>query len=303
MPQETALPITICHRFWDKVSWESIIIDGKDCYMKRNVEPSEFRVNLNNHRVLSFTNSANAIRNEKLAIDYVRANTKIPVPNIVYYLDEGSRVYLATEKVEGICFDEVGDPHDKQKVIEQLDAYVEELETHRSSKIRGFGVDVCFPAYINDLEDPVGSEEFLELDSKPFVLCHGDLHPGNIIVDPKTMKIEAVIDWEYAGYYPAVIDPRRYKYSHKIVHLADGSLMPRMKHADMAKELIKRYRESYKQERVDREGVIEIVDGEPVYKSPSFAIELPDLNTVLLNSHFTTFKATILREGSTSASA
>jgi hypothetical protein len=36
--------------------------------------------------------------------------------------------------------------------------------------------------------------------SEPYVLTHGDLHLSNIIV--KDDKIEAIIDWEMAGYYP-----------------------------------------------------------------------------------------------------
>lgn len=37
-------------------------------------------------------------------------------------------------------------------------------------------------------------------DGAPYVLTHRDLHLGNILV--KDGKIEAFIDWEYAGYYP-----------------------------------------------------------------------------------------------------
>jgi aminoglycoside phosphotransferase (APT) family kinase protein len=37
-------------------------------------------------------------------------------------------------------------------------------------------------------------------DPEPFVLTHGDLTLGNIIV--KDDKITTIIDWEHAGYYP-----------------------------------------------------------------------------------------------------
>ncbi|PVH83497.1 kinase-like protein, partial [Cadophora sp. DSE1049] len=48
-------------------------------------------------------------------------------------------------------------------------------------------------------------EKFQELrerfpNQEPYVLSHGDLHAGNIMV--KDGKIEAIIDWELAGYYP-----------------------------------------------------------------------------------------------------
>lgn len=35
-----------------------------------------------------------------------------------------------------------------------------------------------------------------------FVFCHGDLSQNNILVDPKTLRIVAIIDWEYGGFFP-----------------------------------------------------------------------------------------------------
>ena len=35
-----------------------------------------------------------------------------------------------------------------------------------------------------------------------FRFCHGDLHDGNILVDPTTGKITGIIDWECAGFRP-----------------------------------------------------------------------------------------------------
>ncbi|KAH6635196.1 phosphotransferase enzyme family-domain-containing protein [Chaetomium sp. MPI-SDFR-AT-0129] len=42
--------------------------------------------------------------------------------------------------------------------------------------------------------------------SKPYVFCHNDLHQNNILVDPSTLKITAILDWEYAGFYPAWVE-------------------------------------------------------------------------------------------------
>lgn len=35
-----------------------------------------------------------------------------------------------------------------------------------------------------------------------FVFCHMDLQGSNILVDPLTLKVIAIIDWEFAGFYP-----------------------------------------------------------------------------------------------------
>ena len=37
-------------------------------------------------------------------------------------------------------------------------------------------------------------------DARDLVFCHNDLSANNVIVDPKTLKIAAIIDWEYAGF-------------------------------------------------------------------------------------------------------
>lgn len=37
---------------------------------------------------------------------------------------------------------------------------------------------------------------------KDLVFCHNDFSAHNVIVDPETLKVNAVIDWEYAGFYP-----------------------------------------------------------------------------------------------------
>jgi len=39
-----------------------------------------------------------------------------------------------------------------------------------------------------------------------YVLCHNDLSQQNIIVHPITLKILAIIDWEFAGFYPAYFE-------------------------------------------------------------------------------------------------
>jgi aminoglycoside phosphotransferase (APT) family kinase protein len=40
-------------------------------------------------------------------------------------------------------------------------------------------------------------------DHDEYVFCHNDLSQQNVIVDPDTLKSKAIIDWEYAGFYPA----------------------------------------------------------------------------------------------------
>lgn len=64
------------------------------------------------------------------------------------------------------------------------------------------------------VELPYGDDKTATVDSRlqelrnnfpengTFVLTHADLNLGNIIVDPDTAEVVAIVDWEHAGYYP-----------------------------------------------------------------------------------------------------
>jgi aminoglycoside phosphotransferase (APT) family kinase protein len=43
------------------------------------------------------------------------------------------------------------------------------------------------------------------------VFSHNDLIEANVLVDRETLKIKAIIDWEYAGFYPPEFDRPFYK--------------------------------------------------------------------------------------------
>lgn len=40
------------------------------------------------------------------------------------------------------------------------------------------------------------------LQTPEYVFQHGDIAPHNFIVDPETLEVRGLIDWEYAGYFP-----------------------------------------------------------------------------------------------------
>lgn len=48
-------------------------------------------------------------------------------------------------------------------------------------------------------------------ESDEYEFCHNDLSQYNIIVDPATLKIKAIIDWEYAGFFPPYFEAPFYK--------------------------------------------------------------------------------------------
>jgi hypothetical protein len=50
-------------------------------------------------------------------------------------------------------------------------------------------------------------------EAKDLVFCHNDLSPHNVIVDPATLKVKAILGWGYSGYYPAEFERRYYRRS------------------------------------------------------------------------------------------
>lgn len=234
------VPTTECQKeIRDGKAWHDIEVAGKQCYVKRSLWPGEFEIHPLTHKFRGPSpDIANRMRNEKLAIDFVRKNTKIPVPNILFYMDEGDRVWLCTEEVEGTPFHKITDETDRAKVVKQLDAFVEELASHRSPELKGFAATPSFHIMIERYPEDIFPMWFKHDFEHGYPLCHGDLHGGNIIVDPDTMEVKAVIDWEHCGYYPSKIDAPRYKEGKHFVTYLDGTRIPYGEYGSQAAKIL-----------------------------------------------------------------
>ncbi|KAH6653147.1 hypothetical protein BKA67DRAFT_536841 [Truncatella angustata] len=75
--------------------------------------------------------------------------------------------------------------------------------TSRNRGIHGF---VMPPSWLSpDIQPPwIGKKrwETLPLESLEYVFQHGDLAAHNLIINPQTLQVMTVIDWEYAGCFP-----------------------------------------------------------------------------------------------------
>jgi len=65
----------------------------------------------------------------------------------------------------------------------------------------GFLGDVILPCRVGLAVDRDQVLEFREVTTEEFVLCHNDLGQHNIMVDEKNLKVNAILDWEYAGFF------------------------------------------------------------------------------------------------------
>ncbi|KAJ3496778.1 hypothetical protein NLG97_g2404 [Lecanicillium saksenae] len=172
------------------------------------------------------------IRNEVNALKLISRRTTIPVPRL---LDHGThqdgRQYLVTELVQGEALDSFHDmpcskPTNESHTMDTpcttclKQAYgnaltfvnetvLPRLAAPRSNE-RSLDCFVMPPSWLcPDMDPPwVGKASWktLLLKTADYVFQHGDLAAHNILIDPSTLKVTSIIDWEYAGFYPPGMD-------------------------------------------------------------------------------------------------
>ncbi|KAJ2979561.1 hypothetical protein NQ176_g3179 [Zarea fungicola] len=142
--------------------------------------------------------------NEAESLQFIRKHTDIPVPTVYCHFLDDDAYYIITEFVDGIS---MADLSEKQKpiVCEKLERHRAKLKNLRSSRLGGPSGIVIPPYRVLKLAEadrwvlqPSASDDY--------VFCHNDLSQQNVIVDPNSLKINAIIDWEYAGFFPPYFD-------------------------------------------------------------------------------------------------
>ncbi|KAI0096581.1 kinase-like domain-containing protein [Nemania sp. FL0031] len=208
------------------------------------------------------------IANEVNALRLVSQQTTIPVPRII---DHGTNPdgtqYLITELISGIPLDQLldmgcslpeGKKHTPDKPCESCvdEGYSNALEfiegsvlpqlTKLKSRERGILGFVMPPHWLPIDVDPPwkgkGPWKTLRLEEPKYVFQHGDLAAHNILIDPQTLQVKALIDWEYAGFFPPGMERwpgtlDKYVYIHSCDDVADA----------IAKFLSEEYLECYHQ--------------------------------------------------------
>jgi len=140
------------------------------------------------------------LANEAATLRFIRENTDVPIPSLTCNFQDDESHYIITEWVEGIHMMDIPDEK-KPRVNAEIKKHLSTLHDLRSKAIGG-PTGIVIPPYrvfnvtMNDKWDLKSS------DTEEYVFCHNDLSQQNIILDPDTFKIKAIIDWEYAGFFP-----------------------------------------------------------------------------------------------------
>ncbi|CAI6098740.1 unnamed protein product [Clonostachys chloroleuca] len=168
-------------------------------FIKRSLRPSEWQKHNGYMYVPRF--GTERILNEGACLQFLAANTNIPLPKLYACIEDDGAAYLITKYIEGVNMNDL-DSEKKEIVAKELQGHMETLKELKSNVWGGPG-GVVLPPYRIMRHSDGRPWRMQDRDSKDLVFCHNDLSANNIIVDPHTLKINAIIDWEYGGFYPA----------------------------------------------------------------------------------------------------
>lgn len=178
-------------------------IKYEDKFLKRSLAVHEYKDCIQTPQSHANRNNIR-LRNEAECLRFIAKNTDIPVPEVLaaYERDDGSFV-LETKLVNGVEMMDLN-REQRQKVKPQIRQCVKKLQSLRSNKLGGPSGIIWPPYGVGSIfNGPTSWSQDISFESeRPFVFCHRDLSQSNIFIDPTTLELTAIIDWECGGYYP-----------------------------------------------------------------------------------------------------
>ncbi|KAJ5960459.1 uncharacterized protein N7479_007609 [Penicillium vulpinum] len=135
------------------------------------------------------------LQNEAACLRFIHKNTDIPVPKLYGSFEVDGSYFLITEYVEGVSMSDL-DETEKGVVKAEIFRHLETMRGVRSGRIGGpGGLKLVIPPW-----RALHASEKDRERSMVSVITICSQH--NVIVDPGTLKIAAIIDWEYGGFWP-----------------------------------------------------------------------------------------------------
>jgi aminoglycoside phosphotransferase (APT) family kinase protein len=179
-------------------------------------------IRLDEHRVLK---RGVHDRQETDTMRFIAANTTIPVPKVhdIKFDRENSASWIVMDYAPGEMLDKAWmklTPSQRLSTCRQLAGYLAQLQALKGQRIEGVNsAPVRVGFYQSRWGGPFDTEkEFNDFlardapqrptDNHAIHFAHGDLSPRNIMVD-ENGNITAILDWEWAGWFPEYWDVTR----------------------------------------------------------------------------------------------
>lgn len=147
--------------------------------------------------------SRERLQNEAATLQFIASKTSIPVPKFLGLYEEDGLLHLKTELAKGIPLEDLGSDAGTADVAKRLESSIlpqlRKLQHHTTGSV-DTNLPLIPPSRIT-YQDKRTHWPRKTSAHEEFVFCHNDLSRDNIFVDPDTLEITAIIDWEFAGYY------------------------------------------------------------------------------------------------------
>ncbi|KAF5710710.1 kinase-like domain-containing protein [Fusarium mundagurra] len=192
----------VCEEGCFAVTFERKYYHRGGSFIKRTLRPKEFCTGYRGLHIPRFR--MESIRNEAESLRYIRQHTNVPVPTVYCDFEDDDAYYLVTEYVEGVSMSSLKEDQ-KAVVREELQHHLATLQTLKSNQLGGPS-GIVIPPYRVLRRTETDQWHLKPSNNDEYVFCHNDLSQQNVIVDSDTLKINAIIDWEYAGFYPAYFE-------------------------------------------------------------------------------------------------
>ncbi|KAK5762374.1 hypothetical protein LTS12_007533 [Elasticomyces elasticus] len=170
-------------------------------FIKRELRSAEIMHDNWGEPMLAPKNSKPRLQNEFLMLKYLQKHTNIPVPNPISYTEEegGIGVLTVAKLPSTTCSLSQYKETDRDLVLQKADLglstkILPALRKHTSCRLGGMNVD-----------------ELLLLPLR-VAINTGREWERNIFIDRSTHAIAAIIDWEYAGYYPPDLEEELWRH-------------------------------------------------------------------------------------------
>ncbi|KAI9820457.1 MAG: hypothetical protein M1832_003790 [Thelocarpon impressellum] len=177
-----------------------------DMFIKRTLRDWELPESAIDGEISMPRQARDRILNEAATMLFIKEFSNIPVPRPIAVFDDDGAVCLFMEFIEGVGMDELTEEQ-REVVRQELDIHLNTLRNLRSRKIGG-PRGIVIPPYRVRRRSSCDDWKLEPSESEDLIFCHNDLVQSNIIVDPESMKIRAIVDWECAGFYPAFFERR-----------------------------------------------------------------------------------------------
>lgn len=180
---------------------------GDGVLIKRSLRPSKFKTGYKGLHIPRL--GKERLRNEAASLRFLRRASNIPVPIVYGAFEIDDAFFLITEFVDGTVMSELKE-EEKRVISAELNQHLATLHEIKSREIGGPS-GILIPPYrvMYHIKNDIWPAQ---TSANPeYVFCHNDLSQGNVIVDPKTLKIKAIIDWEYAGFFPEYFEAPFYE--------------------------------------------------------------------------------------------